>query len=89
MSREGKIAWLSIGAVVCGVWALSFGAIMAWAMVVVSADTKPDATGWFLTALVLVVFVILPGFLAWRLFAASRRLSAQRRDDFVHKEAFR
>ena len=89
MSREGKIAWLNVGGLVCGIWALGSAAIMAFGMAVVLQDTQADAVGWVMTVGVVVVIILLPGFAAWKLFKASRRLAAQRRDEFAHKEAFR
>ena len=89
MSREGKIAWLSMGAVVCGLWALSFAAILTFAMAVVLQDTRPDTTGLMMTGLMIIVLILLPGFAAWKFFMASRRLSAQRHDAFAQKETFK
>ncbi len=89
MTREGKIAWYGVGAVVCGFFAFSFTASTLYTMAIVLPETKPDAIGLVFTLGIILVFCVLPGFAAWKCFQAGRRLSGERRDEFNQKEAFK
>jgi uncharacterized membrane protein len=90
MTRDQKLAWLSVGTIVLGLWAVFFAFILAFAIhnLFFSMGYKGDSTGYTITFGMFLIFCALPGYLAWRCFKASRRLSRERAMQFNSKQAF-
>ena len=90
MTRDRKLAWLSVGTIVLGLWAFLFAFILGFALynVIVLQGESGDVIGYAMTFGMFLIFCALPGYLAWRCFKASRRLSRERAMQFNSKQAF-
>jgi len=90
VNNEKKIAWLSVGTIVLGLWAFFFTFILGFALynVIILSGEPGDATSYGMTFGMFFIFCALPGYLAWKCFKASRRLGRERETQFNSKQAF-
>ena len=90
MTRDQKLAWLSVGTIVLGSWAVLFTFILGFALynVVVFFGEPGDAIGYAMTFGMFLIFCVLPGYFAWKCFKTYKRLSRERETQFNSKQAF-
>lgn len=88
MSNETKIAWLTVGTVCLGIFALFFGIAIIVAVSGMAPFGLINATAFAILIGMILVFVALPAFGSWRCFKSSQRLGRQRYNKFVNKKAF-
>ncbi len=89
MSLEAEIALTNIGLLVCAAWALGSAFILALGLSLGGfGGLSPDTKSFVQMLTLLSIFITFPSFGAWKFFKKIQRLNSQRRDNFIHKEAF-
>lgn len=89
MSLDTKIAWANIGLLLCGMCTLGSAYILMLGLALGGfGGLSPDTRSFIQMLILLSIFAVFPAFAAWKFFKKSRRLNKERRDNFVHEEAF-